>query len=108
METLDTQSQICLKTLVLLGSALELFSLVLFVRFFGFGVLLLALELKAQRFQIASGLELKSLASWASKVETLTLGKSKWGLSKRGLSPKGANWTQKGSFGGVSAASLRL
>ena len=36
------------------------------------------------------------------------LGKSKWGLSKRGLSPKGANWAQKGPFGEISAASPRL
>ena len=32
------------------------------------------------------------------------VGKSKRELSKRGLSPKGANWAQKGPFGGISAA----
>ena len=32
----------------------------------------------------------------------ILLGKSKGGLSKRGLSPKGANWAQKGPFGGIS------
>ena len=31
------------------------------------------------------------------------LGKSKWGLSKRGLGPKGANWAKKGPFGASSA-----
>ena len=31
------------------------------------------------------------------------MGKSKWGLSKRGLSPKGANWAKKGPFGAISA-----
>ena len=38
-------------------------------------------------------------------VALLNLGKSKGGLSKRGLSPKGANWAQKGPFGGISGAS---
>ena len=36
------------------------------------------------------------------------LGKSKGGLSKRGLSPKGTNWAQKGPFGGIPGASPRL
>ena len=30
-------------------------------------------------------------------------GKSKQGLSKRGLGPKGADWAKKGPFGGISA-----
>ena len=30
-------------------------------------------------------------------------GKSKGGLSKEGLGPKGANWAQKGPFGAISA-----
>ena len=33
----------------------------------------------------------------------LIIGKSKRGLSKRGLGPKGANWAQKSPFGETSA-----
>ena len=34
---------------------------------------------------------------------SLNSGKSKRGLSKGGLSPKGANWGKKGPFGAISA-----
>ena len=44
----------------------------------------------------------------ASYPFLVILGKSKRGLSKQGLSPKGANWAQKGLFGGISAASPRF
>ena len=35
-------------------------------------------------------------------------GKSKGGLSKGGLGPKGANWAKKGPFGAISALPPRL
>ena len=37
------------------------------------------------------------------KVARLRSGKSKRGLSKGGLGPKGANWAKKGLFGAISA-----
>ena len=35
-------------------------------------------------------------------------GKSKRGLSKRGLGPKGANWAKKGPFGAISGPCVWL
>ena len=39
----------------------------------------------------------------AHVLQPLLSGKSKGGLSKRGLGPKGANWAKKGPFGAISA-----
>ena len=39
----------------------------------------------------------------ASLGPTFLLGKSKRGLSKGGLGPKGANWAKRGPFGAISA-----
>ena len=43
-----------------------------------------------------------SLRVWCPELKD-TPGKSKGGLSKGGLGPKGANWAKKGPFGVISA-----
>ena len=42
------------------------------------------------------------------RIATISARKSKGGLSKGGLGPKGANWAQKGPFGAISALPPRL
>ena len=44
-----------------------------------------------------------SLQKFLANGHLRQLGKSKGGLSKGGLGPKGANWAKKGPFGAISA-----